>query len=127
MASKRARPSKSRKDSLRFVLIPPKPTRLLEFSDRMYRKDARATVAGVRRDAASEPNLSFSRRVAAALIAAVWICAGGAAAAYGVREGAWVPGVAGPVLLLYGIAWFRVAHRGRSAGGRLRLKPWRTE
>jgi len=120
MASKRAKSSKRRKDSLRFVLIPPKPTQLLEFSDRLLRKDARAR-------AGADPNLPFSRRAAAALISAVWIAAGIAATAYGVRERSWGPGLLGPALLLYGIAWFRLAYVGRSAGGRLGLNPWRTE
>jgi hypothetical protein len=131
MVPKRGHASKTRKASLRFVLIGPKPTSVLKFSDRLLRQETAGKARGPRGEAAHrEPpgaNLPFTSRIVAALIAAVWIFAGLAATVIGAREGKWLPGLLGPASALYGIAWVRVAYRGRLAGGRLRLNPWRRE
>ncbi len=131
MAPKRGSASRKRRDALRFVLIAPKPTRPLEFSDRLLRGGAAGRAHGLEVTGPAHdrpgPNLSFFRRVAAAGIAALGICAGLAAAAFGALEGEWVSGAAGAVLLLYGVGWFLAAFRGRLPDGRLGLNPWRRE
>jgi hypothetical protein len=131
MVPKRGHASKPRKASLRFVLIGPKPTSVLKFSDRLLRRETAGKSRGLLGEAAHrtppEPNLPLTSRIVAILIAAVWICAGLAATVLGAREGKWLPGLLGPVSVLYGIAWVQVAYRGRAAGGRLRLNPWRRE
>jgi hypothetical protein len=131
MVPKRGQASKTRRASLRFVLIGPKPTSVLKFSDRLLRRETAGMARGLRGKAAhstsQRPNLALARRIVAALIAAVWICAGLAATVIGAREGKWLPGLLGPASILYGIAWAQVAYRGRLAGGRLRLNPLRRE
>ena len=131
MAPKRGNASRRRRDALRFVLIAPKRTRALEFSDRLLQGGAAGKAPGLRGTGLSRarpvPNLTFLRRLAASLIAALWTCAGLAAAASGVREGGWLASVLGAASLLYGIGWFQAAFRGRMAGGRLHLNPWRVE
>ncbi len=131
MVPKRTSASKTGKDSLRFVLIGPKPTSVLKFSDRLLERKTAWKDLGSRarhsRRVRHGTNLSPVRRMAAVLIAGAWIFAGLAATGYGAREGEWLPGLLGPVSTLYGIAWFRAAYRGRMAGGRLRLDPWRRE
>ncbi|MGE5248546.1 MAG: hypothetical protein ACM3L8_09385 [Verrucomicrobiota bacterium] len=131
MAPKRGSASRKRRDALRFVLIAPKRTRPLEFSDRLLHGGTAGRAHGLALTGPSHdrpgPNLSFLRRVAAAGIAAVGIFAGLAAATFGAREGEWVSGAAGTVLLLYGAGWFLAAVRGRLPGGRLGLNPWRRE
>jgi hypothetical protein len=123
--------TKTRKDSLRFVLIGPRPTSVLKFSDRLLRRETAEKGHSPRRKGpprvGAGPDLTPARRVLASLIAAVLVCAGLAATVIGAREGNWFPGLLGPLSILYGIAWFQVAYRGRTAGGRLRLNLWRRE
>lgn len=107
MALKRDK-SRKRKDSLRFVVISPKAAAPLTFSDRLL----------------SNANLNFPRRAAAALIAAVFLCAGSALFAVGVRDRGLPLGIAGSLAVFYGIGWARAACDGRLPGGRLRLIPW---
>ena len=107
MADKR---NKSRKkDSVRFAVIHPKAFAPLSFSDRLF----------------AQANLSFGRRVAAVLYAAVSLCAGSALVALGVRDRSWPLGVPGALAVLYGVMWARAACEGRLRGGRLRVIPWR--
>jgi hypothetical protein len=107
VAAKRDRPRK-KKSVLRFSVIDPKADAPLSFSDRVF----------------SRANLSFARRVAATLIAALFLCAGSALLAFGVRDRSWLLGVPGLLAALYGVLWARVACEGRLPGGRLRLVPW---
>ncbi len=107
MGLKRDKPGK-KKDTVRFAVISPKADDPLSFSDRLF----------------SRANLTFPRRVAATLIAAVFLCAGPALIAFGVRDRSWFFGVPGLLGALYGVMWARVACEGRLPGGRLRLAPW---
>ena len=97
-----------KKDSVRFAVISPKAADPLSFSDRLF----------------SRANLSFPRRVAAILLAAVCLCAGSALVALGVRDRSWIIGIPGALATLYGVLWARVACEGRLPGGRLRMIPW---
>jgi len=97
-----------KKDSVRFAVIHPKSSTPLSFSDRLF----------------AQANLSFGRRVAAILYAAVSLCAGSALIALGVRDRSWPFGVPGALAVLYGVMWARAACEGRLPGGRLRVFPW---
>jgi hypothetical protein len=131
MARRRDDGSGKRKESLRFVLIGPRPHGTLKLSDRLF-DGAPAGAArnrlpkdgGARRVGA---NLSFSRRTAAVLIAAAALSAGLAGVIVGVRDEGWIIGLLGGGIALYGLAWIPVVYRGRLPGGRLRLYPWRRE
>jgi hypothetical protein len=109
MAPGRDSKSKRKKEAVRFVVISPKVSTPLKFSDRLF----------------DPANLSFSRRIGAALIAAACIFAGLALTALGLRDGSWFIGLLGPAAIFYGTAWGQVAFGGRLRGGRLRLNPWR--
>ena len=108
MTPRRDKPTK-KKDSVRFAVISPKASSPLSFSDRLF----------------DPANLSFPRRVGATLIAAACFCAGSVLIAFGVRYRNWFVGLLGPLSILYGIAWARIACDGKLPGGRLRLNPWR--
>lgn len=106
---RRGSESKGKKDAVRFVLIGSKVTTPLKFSDRLF----------------DPADLSFSRRVGAALIAAACIGAGLALTVLGLRDGNWFIGLLGPAAIFYGTGWGQAAFEGKLAGGRLRLNPWR--
>lgn len=108
MAPRREKPTK-KKDSVRFVLISPRASGPLSFSDRLF----------------DTANLSFSRRIGAVLITAVCFCAGSILVALFARDRNWSLGIPGVLALIYGIGWARVSLEGRMPGGRLRLNPWR--
>jgi len=108
LAHRRDKPTK-KKDSVRFVVISPRASGPLSFSDRLF----------------DPANLSFPRRVGATLISAVCFCAGSILIALGARDLDWFLGLAGALAVFYGVGWARVALEGRSPGGRLRLNPWR--
>jgi hypothetical protein len=129
MAPKIGNAPRPRKAALRFVLIAPKPARLLEFSDRLLQGGAVRRARGSRGKwpAQTRPaaTLSFARRIAAFLIAALFLCAGLAAMLFGAREGEWLSGALGAAAFLYGIGWSQAVCRGTMADGRLHLNPWR--
>ena len=128
MATKRGDRSGKKKDDVRFVIIKPKSSGRLKLSDRLFQPErpgaARSVRAKVSPPEGHLPNLSLPKRIVAALIAAICICAGLATIVLGVRNGNWFLVPLGPFGVWYGIAWVRVAREGWLPGGRLRLVPW---
>jgi len=57
--------------------------------------------------------LSLVNRTVAAVLAAVWIGGGLAAALLGLAERRWLPLLLGPLAIAYGLVWVRVARTGR--------------
>jgi hypothetical protein len=72
----------------------------------------------------SRANLSIPKRLAATLIAAVFLSAGSALLARGFRSGSMLFGGLGLLTIIYGLGWGRAACWGRLRDGRLRLNPW---
>jgi hypothetical protein len=108
MVPRHDKPTK-KKDSVRFVVISPKASGPLSFSDRLF-----------------EPaNLSIPRRAGAVLITAACFCAGSVLVAFFARDLNWVFGILGLLAVVYGVGWARVSLEGKLPGGRLRLNPWR--
>jgi len=128
MAPKRGDRSRKKKDDVRFVIIRPKPSGRMKLPDRLFEParpgPARSARAKTPSPEGRQPNLSLPARIVAILLAAIWICAGLAMIVLGLRNGRWPLTLLGPFGVWYGLAWFRVAHEGRLAGGRLRLNPW---
>ena len=128
MAPKRGDRSRKKKDDVRYILIKPKPSGRIKLPDRLFHPErtgaARSGRAQVSPLESHLPNLSLSNRIMAILIAAICICAGVAMIVLGMRNGTWILMLLGPFGVWYGIAWVRVAHKGRLPGGRLRLNPW---
>jgi len=129
MATKRGDRSKKKKDDLRFVIIKPRQSGRMKLPDQLFRpgrigppRSVRAKVSPLE---SYLPNLPLPNRIMAALIAAVFICAGLAMVILGGRNGKWLLVLLGPFGVWYGIAWVRVAQEGWLPGGRLRLNPWR--
>jgi len=118
-----------KKDDVRFVIIKPKPSGRMKLPDRLFHPERTGPARKVQpRIPPLEnhlPNLSLPNRIMAALIAAVFICAGLAMVILGGRNGKWLLVLLGPFGVWYGIAWVRVAQEGWLPGGRLRLNPWR--
>jgi hypothetical protein len=131
MAPKRKNRSKKKKDSVRFIVINPKPSSRLKLSDRLFHPEPAGPIRSARTKVPPledhQPNLSLSKRVVATLIAAIWLCAGLAMIVLGVRNENWLVALFGPFATWYGLAWLRVAYEGRLPGGRLRLNPWGRE
>ena len=57
--------------------------------------------------------LSGPDRVAALLLALVWLGAGTAAIVFAFAVGRWWPGIVGLFAVVYGLLWMRVAARSR--------------
>lgn len=64
-------------------------------------------------------------RIAGALLAAIWLCAGAAAITLGVVARRWLLVLLGVAALWYGVAWLNVARLGRRLTVREALEPWR--
>lgn len=128
MAAKRGDRSRKKKDDVRFVVIKPKPSSRMKLPDRLFHPERTGEVRTFRpKDPPLEshlPNLSFPNRILATVFAAVCVCAGLAMIALGVQYERWLLLLTGPFGIWYGIAWVRVAYKGRLPGGRLRLNPW---
>ena len=131
MDPKRENRSRKKKDALRFVIIGPKPTSRMKLSDRLFGTDRSGPVRKLRAKLpmleSDHPNLSFSQRFIAILLAAVSVCVGLAIIVPAVQNGKWLIAFLGPFAIWYGLAWIRVAYDGRLPGGRLRLNPWGRE
>jgi len=65
-------------------------------------------------------------RIVSGFLAAVWLCASVAALVLALLASRWLLAVVGLAGLWYGIAWVRVARRGRLLTIREALVPWRT-
>lgn len=63
--------------------------------------------------------------VIAAGFALVWVGASLTAILLGLRRGAWVVLIAGPLGLWYGVLWVRAAQKGRRLDWREAICPWR--
>jgi hypothetical protein len=128
MPPKRENKSRRKKDSLRFILINQKSSGRLRFSSRLFHPERVGSVRSLRTKAPPledhQPNLSFSRRFVAAMVAVIFICAGVAMIVLGLQDEKWIVAILGPFAAWYGLAWLRVAYEGRLPGGRLRLNPW---
>lgn len=131
MDPKREHRSRKKKDSVRFVVISPKPSSRMKLSDRLFRPESSGLVRNFRAKVplleVDHPNLSFSQRLMAILLAAVSLCSGLAIIVLAIQHGKWLIALLGPFAIWYGFAWFRVAYEGRLPGGRLRLNPWSRE
>lgn len=131
MDPKRDNRSRKKKDALRFVVISPKPTSRMKLSDRLFGQERSGPVRNLRTKLplleSDHPNLSFSQRFIAILLAAVCIWVGMAIIVPAVQNGKWLIALLGPFAIWYGLAWIRVAYDGRLPGGRLRLNPWGRE
>jgi len=128
MAPKRRNRSRKNKDNVRFIVIKPKPSDRMKLPGNLFHPGgpgpSRAFRAKDRPLESHLPNLSFSKRIMATLIAAICFCAGIAMIIFGIRNGVWLLVLLGPFPVSYGIAWVWVAHEGRLPGTRLRLIPW---
>lgn len=69
--------------------------------------------------------LSPMSRSVAALLALVWIGAGGVSLILALVHARWLLALLAVVAILYGIAWARVAARGRLLRPRDLATPWR--
>jgi len=131
MDPKREHPPKKKKDTVRFVVISPKPSNRMKLSDRLFRPESAGPLRNVRTKVplleSDHPNLSFSQRLISILLAGVSLCAGLAIIVLAIQHRKWVIALLGPFAIWYGLAWVRVAHDGRLPGGRLRLNPWGRE
>lgn len=92
MAGGRGKTGK-RKDVVRYELLSPADSAPLDFTDRR----------------AGSANPSFARRAGAALLAAVFLCAGTILAAFAAGERSWLAGIVGLSSLVYGIGRARAA------------------
>lgn len=63
--------------------------------------------------------LDLPNRIVAGVLALVWIAAGFAAVALGLKEHHWLPILLGPLAVCYGALWVRVAQTGRKVDA-----PW---
>lgn len=128
MDPKRGNRSRKKKDSVRFVVIGPKPSNRLKLSDRLFHPEPSGSSRSLRSKVLpleiDQPNLSFSQRLVAILVAAIWLYAGLAIIVLGLRNGKWLVAFLGLFPIWYGLGWFRVTYYGRFPGGRLRLNPW---
>lgn len=131
MPSERDKKTRKKKDTVRFILVKPRPSERLKLSTRLFHPGKGESLRSLRTRALpledQEPNLSASRRFAAALIAAVLLLLGLAMILSGVRNDLWLIVLIGPFSIWYGLAWLRTAYAGRLPGGRLRLNPWSKE
>lgn len=131
MPPKRENRSRSKKDTLRFILIDQKPSGRLKLSDRLFHPEKAGSLRSLRTKVPplenNQPNLSLSRRFAATLIATILLGAGLAMIFLGIQNEHWLVALFGPFTGWYGLAWFRVAYEGRLPGGRFRLNPWARE
>ena len=128
MSPKRRKRSRKKRDDVPFVLIRPKSPNRMDLPSRLFHPEGttlpRNPRAKVPPLVSHQPNLSLSKRTAAAFIAAVCLCAGLATIALGLRDGWWLVVLLGAIGICYGLGWVRVAHEGRLPGGRMRLNPW---
>lgn len=132
MARERNNRSRKKREDVRFVVIRPKTSRRLKLPERLFHPERTGPARSLRPKVEPKasplesylPNLSLSSRLASILIAALCIGAGLAMIVHGVRNEKWLHALPGPFAFWYGIAWVRVAYRGRLPGGRLQLNPW---
>ena len=131
MDPNREKRPRKKKDSVRFLVISPKPSNRMKLSDRLFRPEPAGSVRNARAKVplleTDHPNLSFSQRLLALLFGAVWFCVGLAILILAIQDRKWLVAILGPFTIWYGLAWFRVAYDGRLPGGRLRLNPWHRE
>lgn len=131
MEPKRGNRSRKKKDSVRYVIIAPKPSSRIRLSDRLFLPDpsgsARSARAKVPLLEVDQKNLSFIQRLVSFLASAAFLYAGLAVTVLGIRNGKWLLALLGLFAIWYGLGWIRVAYGGRLPGGRLRLNPWGRE
>jgi hypothetical protein len=70
--------------------------------------------------------LSGLNRLAAALLAFVWLGAGCAAIVFGFASGQWLLVTGGFVAIVYGLLWIRVVVRSRLLSWNEFIIPWRS-
>ena len=128
MISGRDKKTGKKKDTVRFILVKPKPSERLKLSTRLFDPGRTDSGRGLRARIlpleGQQPNLSTSRRFAAALLASVLLFIGIAMIVSGFQNDRWLIALLGPFTIWYGLAWLRTAYEGRLQGGRLRINPW---
>ena len=67
----------------------------------------------------------LANRIVAAVLAAIWLCAGMLVLVLGLFQGRWLMILVGPLGIGYGLVWVRVAYEGQHLTWPDGLLPWR--